>query len=51
VAEPVIKFQSVRIDEELKRASKLQLGRSKSSARRKAKRGAARAGEATASPA
>ena len=56
VAEPVIKFQSVRIDEELKRASKLQQGRSKSSARRKAnkrgsERGAERGAEPAASPA
>ena len=51
VAEPVIKFQSVRIDEELKRASKLQQARSKSSARRKYKRGAVRGAEPAASPA
>jgi small subunit ribosomal protein S6 len=37
VAEPVLKFQTVRIDEELKRAAKLQAARSKHSARRKPK--------------
>jgi len=40
VAEPVLKFQTVRIDEELKRAAKLQAGRAKHSARRKPKGGA-----------
>ena len=40
VVEPVLKFQTVRIDEELKRAAKLQAGRSKHSARRKPKGGA-----------
>jgi small subunit ribosomal protein S6 len=40
VVEPVLKFQSVRTDEELKRATKLQAARSKHSARRKPKAGA-----------
>src|SRR5262249_39057778 len=35
VVEPVIKFQSVRIDLEIKRATKLQQGRARSSARRR----------------
>ena len=39
VTEPVLKFQTVRIDEELKRAAKLQATRSKHSARRKPKAG------------
>ena len=39
VAEPVLKFQTVRIDDELKRAAKLQATRSKHSARRKPKAG------------
>jgi len=37
VNEPVIKYQSVRIDQELKRAAKLQQARAKHSARRKPK--------------
>lgn len=40
VAEPVLKFQSVRIDEELKQAAKLQAARSKHLARRKPRAGA-----------
>lgn len=40
VSEPVVKFQSVRIDEELKRAAKLQQARSRHSSRRKPKPGA-----------
>lgn len=47
VAEPVLKFQTVRIDEELKRVAKLQQARSKHSARKKPRPGA----EAAASPA
>jgi small subunit ribosomal protein S6 len=39
VAEPVLKFQSVRVDEELKRAAKLQQARTKHSARKKHRTG------------
>lgn len=39
VSEPVLKFQSIRVDEELKRAAKLQQARSKHSSRRRPKPG------------
>ena len=40
VTEPVLKFQTVRVDEELKRAAKLQQARAKHAARKKPRRGA-----------
>jgi small subunit ribosomal protein S6 len=49
VTEPVLKFQTVRVDEGLKRAAKLQEIRSKHSAKKK--RRSTAAAEAVASPA
>ena len=40
VTEPVLKYQTVRVDEELKRAAKLQQARAKNAARKKPRRGA-----------
>jgi small subunit ribosomal protein S6 len=40
VTEPVLKYQTVRVDEELKRAAKLQQARAKHSARKKPRGGA-----------
>jgi small subunit ribosomal protein S6 len=40
VTEPVLKYQSVRVDEELKRAAKLQQARAKHSSRKKPRGGA-----------
>ena len=40
VTEPVLKFQTVRVDEELKRAAKLQQARAKNAERKKPRRGA-----------
>ena len=40
VTEPVLKYQTVRVDEELKRAAKLQQARAKHAARKKPRRGA-----------
>ena len=48
VTEPVLKYQTVRVDEELKRAAKLQAARQKNSARKKSRGGSA---EAAAAPA
>ena len=47
VTEPVLKFQTIRVDEEQKRAAKLQQARSKHAARKKPRGGA----EPAASPA
>ncbi|MBI4478733.1 MAG: 30S ribosomal protein S6 [Acidobacteria bacterium] len=47
VTEPVLKYQTVRVDEDLKRVAKLQAARSKNSARKKPRGGA----EAAAAPA
>ena len=47
VIEPVLKFQTVRVDEEMKRAGKLQAERQKRAARKKPRGGA----EAAATPA
>ena len=43
VTEPVLKFQTVRVDEELKRAAKLQAIRAKHSAKKKPRGGSASA--------
>ena len=40
VTEPVLKYQTVRVDEELKRAAELQQARAKNAARKKPRRGA-----------
>ena len=40
VTEPVLKYQTVRVDEALKRAAKLQQARSKNAARKKKRGGA-----------
>ena len=40
VTEPVLKYQTVRVDEDLKRAAKLQQARAKNAARKKPRRGA-----------
>ena len=51
VTEPVLKFQTVRVDEELKRAAKLQAARSKHSAKKKPRGGAASSAAPAAAPA
>jgi small subunit ribosomal protein S6 len=48
VIEPVLKFQTVRVDEELKRVAKLQQIRTKHSAKKKRRSSAAEAGAAAA---
>jgi len=47
VTEPVLKYQTVRVDEDLKRVAKLQAARTKNSARKKPRGGT----EAAAAPA
>ena len=51
VTEPVLKYQTVRVDEDLKRIAKLQAARTKNSARKKPRGGAAPAATSTAAPA
>ena len=51
VTEPVLKYQTVRVDEELKRAEKLKQGRAKQAAKRKKRGGTAGAEASAAAPA
>jgi small subunit ribosomal protein S6 len=46
VTEPVLKFQTVRVDEDLKRVAKIQAERQKNSARKKSRRGSPEAAPA-----
>ncbi|OFV99977.1 MAG: 30S ribosomal protein S6 [Acidobacteria bacterium RIFCSPLOWO2_02_FULL_60_20] len=51
VTEPVLKYQTVRVDEDLKRIAKLQAARTKNSARKKPRGSAAPAATSAAGPA
>ena len=51
VTEPVLKYQTVRVDEDLKRVAKLQAARTKNSARKKPRGSAAPAATSAAAPA
>ena len=51
VTEPVLKYQTVRVDEDLKRIAKLQAARTKNSARKKPRGSTAPAATSAAAPA